>query len=58
MRTLIDDLLGYATLDARPSLRRLALPALVEDVVDDLADEIGVPVRGATRPSRHTMGDP
>jgi signal transduction histidine kinase len=36
MRVLIDDLLGYATFDARPSLAPVDLPALVGAITDDL----------------------
>jgi signal transduction histidine kinase len=41
MRRLVDDLLAYATPDARPLLGPVAMPALVREVCDDLADAIG-----------------
>lgn len=40
MRHLVDDLLAYATLDARPAPGRVGLAALVDAVVDDLRVEI------------------
>ena len=41
MRKLVDDLLAYATPDARPVSGPVVLPALVRTVADDLAAEIG-----------------
>jgi signal transduction histidine kinase len=40
MRTLIDDLLGYATFDARPQLADVDLPGMIAALSEDLADEI------------------
>lgn len=41
MRTLIDDLLAYATFAAQPQARPVGLPGLVVEVVADLDDGIG-----------------
>jgi signal transduction histidine kinase len=40
MRTLIDDLLGYATFTARPRPTPVELPVLVHTVVDDLREQL------------------
>jgi signal transduction histidine kinase len=55
MRTLIDDLLGYARLDTRPALGAVDVPALVMAVRADLADEITAAAASVTYTGPETV---